>query len=106
MTTIIGADGCPSGWLCIFEELPTRRIGSKIFPTIADLFAAAPTVEVLAIDIPIGLTDAGPRDCDVAARRLLGPIRGASVFAAPIRPALHAASYPDACDAAFKAQQK
>jgi predicted RNase H-like nuclease len=106
MTTIVGADGCRSGWLCIFEELPTRRIGSKVFATIADLFAAAPTLDVLAIDIPIGLTDAGPRECDAAARTLLGPIRGTSVFAAPIRPALHAASYTDACDISFKTQQK
>lgn len=57
-------------------------------------------------DIPIGLTDAGLRTCDVEARALLGPQRGSSVFAAPIRPALHAASYLEACEASFKAQQK
>ncbi len=102
----MGADGCRSGWLCVFEELPSRRIGSKIFTTIGDLFAVAPEVELLAIDVPIGLTDAGPRACDVEARALLGPTRGSSVFAAPIRPALHAASYLEACDASFKAQQK
>ena len=106
MTTIVGADGCRSGWLCVFEELPSRRIGSKIFTEIGDLFAVAPDIELLAIDVPIGLTDAGPRACDVEARALLGPTRGSSVFAAPIRPALHAASYLEACDASFKAQQK
>jgi predicted RNase H-like nuclease len=61
MTTIVGADGCRSGWLCIFEELPSRRIGSKVFAPIAELFAAAPDLDLLAIDIPIGLTEAGPR---------------------------------------------
>lgn len=106
MTTIVGADGCPAGWLCIFEELPSRRLGSKIFGTVEELFAAAPSIEVLAIDIPIGLTDAYGRQCDVTARRLLGPKRGSSVFPAPIRPALHAATYEDACAASFAAQQK
>ena len=106
MTTIVGADGCSSGWLCIFEELPSRRLGSKTFTSIEDLFAAAPDIEILAIDIPIGLTDAGARACDVAARERLGPTRASSVFPAPIRPALHAATYSEACDASFKAQQK
>lgn len=106
MTTIIGADGCHAGWICIFEELPSRRLGSKVFSTIADLFAAAPQLDVLAVDIPIGLTDAGPRDCDLAARRLLAPLRASSVFPAPIRPALHAPTYLDACDRSLQAQGK
>ncbi|MCU1245572.1 MAG: hypothetical protein JWN02_1482, partial [Acidobacteria bacterium] len=33
MTTIAGVDGCPSGWLCIFEELPARSLSSKVFST-------------------------------------------------------------------------
>src|SRR5205814_2857583 len=106
MTTIAGIDGCRAGWLCIFQEPPGLRVGSKVFAMIADVFAAAPELDVLAIDIPIGLTEAGARACDVEARRRLGPGRGASVFPAPIRPALHAESYRAACDAAFRAQGK
>ena len=106
MTTIAGVDGCPAGWLCIFEELPSRRLGSKIFATIGDLFAAAPETEVLAIDIPIGLTETGSRQCDVAARRVLGTKRASSVFPAPIRPALFADTYPEACEISFRTQQK
>jgi predicted RNase H-like nuclease len=106
MTTIVGADGCRSGWLCIFEELPSRKLGSKIFGTVADLVVAAPDLGLLAIDIPIGLTETGPRECDVAARAMLGPIRRSSVFAAPIRPALHATSYAAACEESFRAQHK
>jgi len=49
----------------------------------------------VAVDIPIGLPGRGARDCDVQARRLLG-IRRSSVFPAPIRPILTAASYADA----------
>jgi predicted RNase H-like nuclease len=106
MTTIAGMDGCPAGWMCIFQKPPSLRVGSKVFNTIGEVFAAAPELGALAIDIPIGLTEAGPRACDVEARRRLGPVRAASVFAAPIRPALHAENYAEACDAAFRAQGK
>ena len=64
---------------------------------LADLLYGAWTPDVVAVDIPIGLTDAGPRQCDVAARRLLGPGRGSSVFPAPVRAALKAESYEMAC---------
>jgi predicted RNase H-like nuclease len=46
----------------------------------------------LAIDIPIGLLDCS-RACDKAARKLLGRPRGTSVFAAPCRAALSAATH-------------
>lgn len=52
---------------------------------------------MIAIDIPIGLTERGPRACDVGARRLLGPGRASSVFPAPIRPVLDAKNYDEAC---------
>ncbi|MCU1350492.1 MAG: uncharacterized protein JWO56_3522 [Acidobacteria bacterium] len=106
MRTIAGVDGCSAGWMCVFEELPSRRIGSEIFVSVRELFAAAPELEVLAIDIPIGFTETGPRACDVAARRLLGPKRGSSVFPAPIRPALAARTYVEACEISFLAQKK
>jgi predicted RNase H-like nuclease len=48
------------------------------------------------IDIPIGLPASGPRACDLAARRLLGP-RRSSVFPAPARDVLRAGSYEEAC---------
>ena len=52
---------------------------------------------LIAIDIPIGLTDGGPRACDVEARRRLGRPRGSSVFPAPCRSALPATTYRQAC---------
>ena len=52
---------------------------------------------IVAIDIPIGLSDTAPRECDLAARRLLGRPRGSSVFAAPCRAALGATTYAQAC---------
>jgi predicted RNase H-like nuclease len=56
-----------------------------------------PRPAVLAIDIPIGLPDAGARDCDRAARARLGRPRASSVFPAPPRATLAASTYVDAC---------
>src|SRR5438132_8300619 len=97
MANIAGINGCRGGWFCIFEELPSRRLASKIFPTIEDLANHAEQLDVVAIDVPIGLTDSGPRACDVGARKLLGGKRASSVFPAPVRAALAATSYADAC---------
>jgi len=54
------------------------------------------TLTAAAIDIPIGLTRAGPRRADVEARRQLGPRRN-SVFPAPVRAVLAASTYEEAC---------
>ncbi len=51
--------------------------------------------QVVGIDIPIGIPDAGVRQCDVAARRFIGP-RASSVFTTPLRSVLEAGTYEDA----------
>lgn len=52
---------------------------------------------LIAIDMPIGLSDDGPRACDLEARRLLGRPRASSVFPPPCRAALGATTYARAC---------
>ena len=47
--------------------------------------------------MPIGLTEAGPRACELEARKLLGRPRSSSVFPAPVRPLLRASSWEQAC---------
>jgi predicted RNase H-like nuclease len=106
MPNLVGIDGCKWGWLCIFEELPSRHLASKTFQTIDDVVTHIQSLDVIAIDVPIGLTDAGPRLCDREARRLLGPIRGTSVFPAPIRGAIDAPTYEEACARSLAAQDK
>ena len=96
MTILAGVDGCKFGWVCITKDLENGTLNSVIFRSSAELFAQTPTPAVFAIDIPIGLTDSGPRHCDIQARRLLGARRGTSVFPAPIRPVLNAASRDEA----------
>ncbi len=91
---LAGVDGCPDGWIAVYDD------GSTISGTVRHSFNALidflPDDTLIAIDIPIGLPEKGPRECDRAARRFLGSLRNASVFSAPIRPVLHAKNYKEA----------
>lgn len=90
-----GADGCPGGWVVATIEDDSFRVG--VLEDASALFAAADSLDALAIDIPIGLSDDGARLCDTEARAMLGP-RSSSVFPAPLRTVLGARSYLEACD--------
>ncbi|HYW03636.1 MAG TPA: DUF429 domain-containing protein [Gammaproteobacteria bacterium] len=97
MTLCCGIDGCPGGWIAVCEHAATGRWEHRLLAPggIAALRAARP--DVIVIDIPVGLPEAGSRECDRAARRYLGPARRASVFPAPIRRALGARDWGEAC---------
>lgn len=98
MERIAGVDGCRDGWLVILEDVTSGELSSEVMQTIGDLLRLHPGPEVVAIDIPLGLTQAGPRACDRLARRLLGRPRASSVFPAPLRPALRATSREQASE--------
>ena len=96
---VAGVDGRRGGWVVATVDIATG-------PTLVSLEYVTPLapalsadLSVIAIDMPIGLSDAGPRACDVGARRLLQP-HGTRVFPAPPRVAL---SHPDDYDAACRA---
>jgi predicted RNase H-like nuclease len=97
MPIIAGIDGCPSGWLCLTKDLSTGVVQARILVEIGELLTFDPRPAVVLIDVPIGLTDSGPRSCDQAARALLRRPRASSVFPAPIRPMLAASTYAAAC---------
>lgn len=97
MTTIGGADGCPGGWICVERDTITGDTVADVFTTTDKLLNRARDLAVLTVDIPIGLTDSEPRQCDLQARRLLTSLRGSSVFPAPVRAALDSATYLEAC---------
>lgn len=90
MAHITGVDGCKGGWIAIRKETVSGEISTEVYASARRLVEESSEHDVLAIDIPIGLTDSGPRQCDVFARKMLGAPRGSSVFPAPIRPALAA----------------
>jgi predicted RNase H-like nuclease len=92
---VAGVDGCRAGWVAFKVEVPslTASVDVVVLP---ELLSSRPNdLLCVAIDIPIGLVD-GSRCCDKAARKLLGQPRGTSVFAAPCRAALSAATHASA----------
>ncbi len=88
----------------MLATVPTRGTAAqdgaeiRVLPRLDEVVAALESgrLAAAAIDIPIGLAADGSRACDHAARRLLGP-RRSSVFPAPVRAVLGAASYEEAC---------
>jgi predicted RNase H-like nuclease len=92
---VVGVDGCSGGWIAASQRAPGADIQYRRVRTLEDLFADTVTPAVVAVDVPIGLLERGARECDVKARRLLGP-RRSSVFTAPIRPMLTATSQAEA----------
>jgi predicted RNase H-like nuclease len=92
---VAGVDGCLAGWLRI-ERGEDGVLDAKVMRSVRELLEASAGLGVLAIDVPIGLSENGARLCDVEARRLVGA-RASSVFPAPVRAVLDAESYGDAC---------
>jgi len=93
---IVGVDGCRGRWLAVAMDNDTSSIAASIHATPDALLQDYPDAAAIALDMPIGLTCKDPRECDIAARRLLGWPRSSSVFPAPIRPALSALSREEA----------
>jgi predicted RNase H-like nuclease len=82
---VLGVDACPAGWVGVVLPGPAALVA----PTIGALVAAAGPVDVIGIDIPIGLPDSTERQADVLAQRELGG-RASTVFRTPVRAALSA----------------
>ncbi len=93
LTRIAGVDGCRAGWIAMVKD------GASITPRLCtsdeDLVALVRECAVVAVDIPIGLSERGPRSCDHHARRFLGRC-SSSVFPAPLRPLLALSEYGEA----------
>jgi predicted RNase H-like nuclease len=69
------------------------RVTPLAFGALLDALGDA---EVVAADVPIGLPDPAPRECDLLARAALGSGRS-SVFVVPPREVLEAPDYAAAC---------
>ena len=89
---VLGVDGWRGAWVGAVLDGPAVTLLA-----LADVPAvlAVPDVELIAIDMPIGLSDDGARACDVAARRLLTGA-ASSVFPTPVRAVLAARDYAEA----------
>jgi predicted RNase H-like nuclease len=99
---VLGVDGWRGRW--VGALLDGRTVTLLELADVAAVLAV-PDVELIAIDMPIGLSEDGVRACDVEARRRLGRA-GSSVFPAPLRQVLDCADYPTACVVSRRASGK
>ena len=93
---VLGVDGCRGGWVVAEADPDLNNLNFKLVPDLSGVCDDARPLVV--IDVPIGLPEAGARQCDMEARRLVGK-RRSSVFPAPMRAALDGwEDYSRACD--------
>jgi predicted RNase H-like nuclease len=88
---VAGVDGCKGGWLAAILE--DDRVEFQLCADFASVLAL--DAQVVGVDIPIGLPDAGPRRADLLARAFVGP-RWPSVFLTPPRAVLEAPTHAEA----------
>jgi len=104
---VAGVDGCKAGWFVAVvsttsetntsDALSTLKLKNFLVAhTFTNVLSETTDCELVCVDIPIGLSDANRRKCDVAARKILGRPRASSIFPAPVRPSLSANDYHSA----------
>ena len=95
---IAGVDGCRRGWIVAIDREDGSEPRVSLFERFGDVLTSTPRLQVVAVDIPIGLASSRTcvRECDVQARASLGHPRGLSVFTAPIRQVLGVKPHPTA----------
>jgi predicted RNase H-like nuclease len=81
---IAGIDGCRSGWLVVEA---CSNLHSANFRIASNWNAIASDSEIIAVDMPIGLSSNGVRQCEVEARKIISP-HGSRVFKTVPRGAL------------------
>ncbi|MFG3420588.1 DUF429 domain-containing protein [Micromonospora sp. NPDC048063] len=80
---VLGVDACKTGWVAI-ELHAGSFAGAHIAPSLTALLAQHADVDVVGVDMPLGLAEVGWREADVAAAAVLGEARS-TVFRVPPR---------------------
>ena len=110
---VAGVDGCKGGWFVTVVSGMKKSSRSNapcvlklkrflVASTFSEVLSETSDCELVCVDIPIGLSDRQRRECDVAARKVLGGRRASSVFPAPIRLCLWAKDYKTASKISFE----
>ena len=98
---MLGVDGCKAGWVgallrgAAYDVL----VAADITSLVERACRMAPSLSVIAVDIPIGLPDGRPRATDVLARRRLPRGRKSSIFPTPSRAAVGHTTHAEASSA-------
>lgn len=98
MPRIAGIDGCRGGWLVVCETPLPGPWSWFVAPNFETVWRRLKDFDAIGVDMPVGIPDRGPRECEALARKLLSPRRTASVFSSPIRSILAIDDYVRACD--------
>lgn len=70
MHRIAGIDGCKSGWIVVEADSDLNQAELRFASNWHDVNS---TARIVAVDMPIGLSRDGVRQCEVEARKLLSP---------------------------------
>ena len=100
---VAGVDGVRDRWLV--ATVTAGRVAWTVAEDAAAVLRATGECAAVGVDVPMGLPETGYRSCDLAARARLGRDRS-SVFHAPIRRVLRAATHPTASAASRAAHGK
>ena len=83
---VCGVDGCPDGW--VVATLTTLHVVGSLDDLVGQY-------DLVGIDMPIGMSMDGRRQCDTEARKRLKK-RACTVFPVPPRPLVHLLDYATA----------
>lgn len=81
---LAGVDGCRGGWIVARTTLGIANAELEFVEHWKDIHAR---FDIIAVDMPIGLSESGYRECEIEARKILRP-HGSRVFRVPARGAL------------------
>ena len=100
MSTVIGIDGCRSGWLTT-RILDDKSLSFHVIKNLKDSYLKDLNLTHVGIDMPLELSPTGKRPAEVEARFLLKK-RSCTIFSPPTISALECESYLDACEINFR----
>ena len=89
--TLKGIDGCRGGW--VVSEFDQGEWIIEIVDNLDDI-----DFDEALIDMPVGIPRDNTRECDRLARKFLAPERHHSIFNCPVKEAVYAQNYEEACD--------
>lgn len=95
MCVVAGVDGCRGGWVGVVLADDGTVRDARVAHTFDALTAAFGRVDVVGVDMPVGLVETGVRECERLARGLLAA-RASTVFPMPPRGALAAPTHAQA----------
>lgn len=90
----VGVDGAKQAWIAVWRR--GDNFTYRVYPDAWALVDTHRSADVIAVDVPIGLSERGGRRADTEARIFVGRKRASSIFSAPVRGILDATSQPEA----------